>query len=68
MVKKMERSRFKQLKQRSIEIFNTNRYECGDILLHQASPDTYSSLFAWDSDWNIIALSNINPKKIIEMD
>ena len=68
MVKKMERSRFEQLKQRSIEIFNTNRYECGDNLFHQASPGTYRSLFAWDSGWNIIALSNINPKKIIEME
>ncbi|MCP4763395.1 MAG: hypothetical protein GY870_16605 [archaeon] len=56
------KSRIEKLKERSIEIFKNNRHEEGDLLFHQASPGIYSSFFAWDSGWNIIAMSNLDPE------
>lgn len=44
------------------EVFATNRVEASIGLFHLPSAETYRSLFAWDSGWNVIAQAILDPE------
>ncbi len=43
-------------------VFETNRVDSELGLFHLPSAETYRSFFAWDSGWNVIALSLLDPE------
>ena len=43
-------------------VFETNRVDAEIGLFHLPSAETYRSFFAWDSGWNVIALSLLDPE------
>jgi len=54
---------FSQLKAQAIQIYEHNWYEDDRFAFHQPSANNYCSFFAWDSGWNIIAGTHLNPEK-----
>jgi len=57
----MEVSGVEYLKKGSLEIFEFNQHDEGEIFYHQPAAGSYGSQFAWDSGWSIIGASNIKP-------
>ena len=58
------------LKQRlwdeALDVFEANRVESEFGLFHLPSSETYRAFFAWDSGWNVIALSLLDPESAYE--
>jgi hypothetical protein len=47
---------------RAREVLGSNRIERGEIFFHMPSATGYPKWYAWDSGWNIIALSRLEPE------
>jgi hypothetical protein len=50
------------LKSEAAKIFANNRVEAGIGLFHLPSAETYRSFFAWDSGWNVIGMTHLDPE------
>ncbi len=54
------------VKKRSLEIFEFNQYEDGDIFYHLPSLGSYGQQFAWDSGWSVIGAANLIPENALK--
>ena len=61
----MDKGEIDYLEKRSLEIFNFNQHDAGDIFYHQPSAGSYGSQFAWDSGWSVIGASTIKPESAL---
>ncbi len=57
-----DRALFDRLAGRAREVFDGNRWDSDYGPFHLPSVETYRAFFAWDSGWNIIALSVFDPE------
>ncbi len=51
-----------RLRAEALRVFESNRVDSALGLFHLPSAETYRSFFAWDSGWNVIALSLLDPE------
>ena len=54
------------LEAESLGVFATNRVDAGIGVFHLPSAATYRSFFAWDSGWNVIAMSHLDPETALQ--
>jgi hypothetical protein len=56
-------SAYTEIKAQATKVYDHNWYEDDRFAFHQPSANNYCSFFAWDSGWNIIAGTHLNPEK-----
>lgn len=55
-----------EIKDRAREVFQRNWYHDTQFTFHQPSVRNYSSFFAWDSGWNVIGLTHLDPERAFQ--